>query len=41
LSPFSERGDLLNSTPIIITPEKIVGGVTQGRIVSAQVEQSP
>jgi hypothetical protein len=41
LSPFSERGDLCESTPYNIAPEKILGGVTQGRTVSAKVEQSP
>lgn len=41
LSPFSERGDLLDSTPKNIPPEKIVSGLTQGRPMSAQVQQSP
>jgi hypothetical protein len=41
LSPFSERGDLCESTLNNIAPEKILGGVTQGRTVSAKVEQSP
>jgi hypothetical protein len=41
LSPLSEMGDLCESSPNNIAPEKIVGGVTQGRTVSAKVEKTP
>lgn len=41
LSPLSQMGDLGESNPNSIAPEKIVVGVTRGPTVSTKVERSP